>query len=401
MLRIIINGVNGKMGQVVAAKAAASGFSVVAGVDLSPESRQNPFPVFPAFCDDLPKADCVVDFSRPEALPAMLRFAAERNISAVVATTGMSKEDKELLNKYSERIPILISANMSLGVNLQLDLITRAASFLGDSYEIEIIEKHHDQKADAPSGTALALADTLSEALGGNRRYVYGRHTLTDKRDRSEIGIHSVRGGTIVGEHEVLFIGQDEIVEVTHRAQTRALFATGALRAVEFLSEQPPGLYSMSDIIAGETSVTRIYTDDSQALVHMSGITSSGELAQLFSALAKEGINIDMISSMLGPGHDGAAFTLQEDKAADAERIIQDLSLPSLAVSSIDSVTKLGIFGVGMERQSGVAAEVFSALAACNIEILAISTSETKITMCVERADSEAAIKALTEAFRL
>ena len=234
------------MGKALAAAAARSGDRIVAGVDIAP-TEGGPFPVyaFPAeFCG---KADVVVDFSHHSALGAILQYALTHRTPAVIATTGHSEEELDLLRRAAEKIPIFYSRNMSLGVNLLISLCRRAASTLGEDFDVEIVEKHHNQKLDAPSGTALMIADALSE--GENRPYVYDRHAERRVRERGEIGIHSVRGGTIVGEHDVIFAGKDEVLTLSHSAASREVFATGALRAVHFLADKPAGLYSMQDLV--------------------------------------------------------------------------------------------------------------------------------------------------------
>jgi 4-hydroxy-tetrahydrodipicolinate reductase len=191
----------------------------------------------------------MIDFSHPSALPDILDYAIDKKLPLVIATTGMSQEDVALIRESSLSIPVFFTFNMSLGVNLLVELAKKAASILGDGFDVEIIEKHHNQKIDAPSGTALMIADAVSEVLPYNASYAYDRHSVRKKRSREEIGIHSLRGGTIVGEHQVVFAGTDEIITLSHQALSREIFATGALAAARFLVEQRPGLYSMKDIV--------------------------------------------------------------------------------------------------------------------------------------------------------
>ena len=274
MTNIIICGANGKMGHVLAdAASKIDDVFIVAGVDKFPDSAQHDFPIYKSISDCMDKADMIIDFSRPDALAANLSYAKQNGLSIVIATTGFSKDDIALIHETTKTVPIFFSANMSLGVNLQMGLSKKAAEFLGDAYDIEIVEKHHNQKVDAPSGTALAIADCINEAFIDPKPYVYGRHSTTEKRG-SEIGIHAVRGGTIAGEHSVIFIGTDEIIEVNHIAQSKQVFAFGALRAAQFLSTKPVGLYNMNDIIA-ESAVTNIYEDDKQAMITLTNIAFS------------------------------------------------------------------------------------------------------------------------------
>lgn len=249
MIRILLNGCNGKMGQIISKICMfQEEMTVVAGIDTI-EKPGNPFPVYISSSQVKEEADVIIDFSHPNALPDILEYAVEKSYPIVIATTGHSEDQKQLIEEASQRIPVLLSANMSLGINLILDLVKRAAKALYGAFDIEIIEKHHNQKIDAPSGTALAIADAINSALPGNEmKYVYDRHSSMQKRTRDEIGIHSIRGGTITGEHTVLFAGNDEMIEIKHTAVSRDLFAEGALKAAVFLYNKAPGFYKMQDI---------------------------------------------------------------------------------------------------------------------------------------------------------
>ena len=249
MTRLIICGVNGKVGQVLADAAdRTDGVEVVAGVDKFPDVIQNDFPVYRKIADCREDAEIVIDFSRPEVLGEILAFVEEKQIPVVIATTGFSSKEKKRIAKAAKDVPVFFSANMSLGVNLQMNLAKKAAEFLGEDFDIEIVEKHHNQKVDAPSGTALAIAEYINEAFDDKKEFVNGRHTRTEKRGR-EIGLHAVRGGTITGDHTVMFIGEDEIIEINHFAQSKQIFANGALRAAAFVIGKPAGLYDMNDLI--------------------------------------------------------------------------------------------------------------------------------------------------------
>jgi 4-hydroxy-tetrahydrodipicolinate reductase len=249
MTKIILNGCNGKMGQAITALAIESdSFSIVAGIDVSGKGPGE-YPIFtePSKCDI--DADVIIDFSRPEALQGVIKHAREKKLALVVATTGLDDTQINMLTNLSKEVPVLVSGNMSLGVNLLLDLAKRAAIVLEEDFDIEIIEKHHNMKVDAPSGTALMIADEINESLNEKKNYVYGRQSKSEKRDKKEMGIHSLRGGTIVGEHSIIFSGYNEIIEIKHTALSREIFANGALRAGLFLATQKPGLYSMKDIV--------------------------------------------------------------------------------------------------------------------------------------------------------
>ncbi len=247
--KIIISGCNGRMGRVVESICEADpDVSVVAGFDVSLESRA--FPVFVSPANFTGEADAVIDFSSPAALDGLLAFAMERKVPLVLATTGYSDEQLAQIDEASKHIPIFRSANMSLGINVLLELVKKAAAVLGDSYDIEIVEKHHNRKVDAPSGTALMIADAAASALNFKPEYVYERHSVRQSRDKKEIGISAVRGGTIVGIHEIMFAGRDEIIEIKHTAMSREIFANGAVKAAKFLAGvSKPGMYDMSMLV--------------------------------------------------------------------------------------------------------------------------------------------------------
>ncbi len=246
-VNFIINGVNGRMGrklcEVIAGKP---GFKVVCGIDKDTSERE--FPVFATPDDCTLTADVIIDFSHPSCLGSILWFATGRNIPIVIATTGFSELQLEEIRKASAKIPVFHSSNMSLGMAALMSLTQKAARVLGESYDIEIIESHHNQKLDAPSGTAIMLAEGINEVCDNRYSYIYDRHEERRKRSASEIGIHTVRGGTIVGEHEIMFAGHDEVITITHKAYSREIFATGAVNAAQFLLDKPIGLYAMKDI---------------------------------------------------------------------------------------------------------------------------------------------------------
>ena len=252
MLRIILSGCNGKMGRVITACAdEREDCEIVAGVDVDPVMLSH-YPVFRSFADIHVDADVIIDFSHPSALPGLLGHLADTHLPAVIATTGFDEAQTALIRTAALTSPVFFSFNMSLGVNLLLDLVKKAAAVLGDSFDIEIIEAHHNQKIDAPSGTALMIADAVNSALNEPCRFEYDRHSRRGKREKREIGIHAVRGGTIVGEHEVLFAGRDELVTISHSARSKEIFAVGALEAAHFLFGKPSGLYTMSDLVASK-----------------------------------------------------------------------------------------------------------------------------------------------------
>ena len=250
MTNLIISGANGKMGRTVAHIAESTpGFSVCAGVDIQTTSYAD-FPIVSNPREINVPADVIIDFSNPAALLTLLPYAAERHIPIVVCTTGLGKEHLSLLEETSKAVAVFFSANMSLGINLLIALAKKATEVLTEGFDIEIIEKHHNRKLDAPSGTALAIADAIEATMPSSGEYVYDRHSVRRPRGKQEIGIHAVRGGTIVGEHDVLFAGNDEILEIKHTAMSRDIFAVGAVRAAGFLKDKPAGMYNMEDLVA-------------------------------------------------------------------------------------------------------------------------------------------------------
>ena len=248
MIRIILSGCNGKMGQVITRLSKQNPeVEIVAGIDIN-DSIKNDYPVFKNAAECNIEGDVIIDFSNPEALESLLKLATTRKIPLVLATTGLSEIQKNRLKEASNIIPVFQSANMSLGVNLLMDLVKKAAKTLENYFDIEIIEKHHSQKVDAPSGTALAIADAINDILEQKQEYIYDRHARRKKRSKTEIGIHAVRGGTIVGEHSVIFAGNDEIIELKHTAMSKEIFGIGAIKAAMFLYNKKAGLYSMNDL---------------------------------------------------------------------------------------------------------------------------------------------------------
>ena len=249
MVKIAITGANGKMGKVVASLAAArSDCKVIEGVDLN-DTPNGAFPIVKLPFDLPEKPDVIIDFSHPSALSDLLSYCKMNGVPLVVATTGYSDEERSKITAAAAQTPIFFTFNMSLGINLLAELAKRAAQILGAQFDIEIVEKHHNQKKDAPSGTAIMLAEAINEELGNSKRYIYDRHSVRQPRGKDEIGMHSVRGGTIVGEHDIIFAGHDEVITLSHSAQSREVFAAGAVNAAVFLAGKPAGLYTMSDLI--------------------------------------------------------------------------------------------------------------------------------------------------------
>ena len=248
MTRIILSGALGKMGRAITSCIESrSDCEIVAGVDLA--AGECSFPIFNSFNEINIDADVIIDFSHPSVLNDLLIFAKDKKIPAVIATTGLNEQQIDAIKDAANAVPLFFSANMSIGVSLVSELAKKAAKVLQGSFDIEIVEAHHNQKIDAPSGTALMLADSISEALEEKPIYEFDRHSKRMKRNKNEIGIHAVRGGTIVGEHEIIFAGPDEVIKISHAAYSKQLFANGSVNASLFLVGKDPGFYSMKDLV--------------------------------------------------------------------------------------------------------------------------------------------------------
>ncbi len=248
MTDIILNGCNGKMGAAVTkAVAERDDCRIVSGVDLYGDNAE--YKVYRSFSELDVKGDVVIDFSNPSVLDSMLSFAKDTKTPLIICTTGFSESQVAKIKEASKEVAVFYSGNMSLGINLIIELSKKAAAILGDTFDVEIIEKHHNQKIDAPSGTALMIADGISDVLADSQ-YVYDRHSYRKKRDKNEIGIHAVRGGTIVGEHEVIFAGHDEIFSLKHQALSKEVFAVGAVNAAVYLKGKESGMYDMGSLLS-------------------------------------------------------------------------------------------------------------------------------------------------------
>ena len=250
MVKIIMHGCNGHMGQVISGIVEKDpDAEIVAGIDIADQGK-NSYPVFTDIDACQVEADAIIDFSFAKATDKLLEYSAARQIPVVLCSTGLSQEQLAKVEETSRKVAVLKSANMSLGINTLLKLVQDAAKVLAAAgFDMEIVEKHHRLKLDAPSGTALALADSINEAMDNQYHYVYDRSQKREKRDDKEIGISAVRGGTIVGEHEIIFAGQDEVIEFKHTAYSKAIFGKGAVEAAKFLAGKPAGRYDMSDVI--------------------------------------------------------------------------------------------------------------------------------------------------------
>lgn len=250
MTKILLSGCCGQMGTAITTIVSGREDCVIsAGIDANPNGF-TPYQVFKKPEDVTVDCDVIIDFSHPSLLSPLVKYATEHKLPLVMATTGLSETQLSQLSEASEVIPIFRTGNLSLGINLLIALARKATAILGEDFDIEIVEKHHNQKIDAPSGTALMIADAISEERNILSRYEFDRHSVRRRREKNEIGIHSVRGGTIVGEHEVIFAGHDEVITISHSAQSKGVFATGAVTAAVFLCQQKPGMYDMNDLVA-------------------------------------------------------------------------------------------------------------------------------------------------------
>ena len=249
MINILLCGANGKMGNAVRRVVADNDLvTIVAGFDINTATCE--FPVYDDLSNIREKIDCIIDFSHPSLTDRILDYARANKIPAIICTTGLSKDQLSKMEFYSKDTPIFFSANMSIGVNLLIDLVCRASKILENNFDIEIVEKHHNLKKDAPSGTAIMIAEAINEELDNKMHYVYDRHSVRKPREKTEIGMHSIRGGTIVGEHDVIFAGRDEVITLSHSAGSKQVFAVGSVNAAVFLSGCEKGLYQMSDLLS-------------------------------------------------------------------------------------------------------------------------------------------------------
>lgn len=248
MTKIILCGANGKMGKVIQSVVSSrEDCEIVAGVDLNTNSES--FPIYSSVKDISEKADVIIDFSNPALLEDLLRYAQNHNLPLVIATTGYDDNQKAMIQNASESAPIFFTYNMSIGINLLANLAKKAVAVLGNDFDIEIVEKHHNQKIDAPSGTALMLAEAICEEIDKPMKYEYDRHSKRERRSKDEIGMHAIRGGTIVGEHDIIFAGRDEIITLSHSARSKEIFAVGAVNAAVFMAGKDAGMYTMKEMI--------------------------------------------------------------------------------------------------------------------------------------------------------
>ena len=407
MIKVIINGACGQMGRTIMrlCKQNSNDFQVIAGVDTYQCPEAEGTPIVGDITKAPPGADVVIDFSRPAALPKTLQYCQANNVRLVLGTTGLGENEKLSLERASAKIAIFQSGNMSLGVNLQIELIQKAAAALGEAFDIEIIEKHHNLKVDAPSGTALMLADAVSTQFPSGKDYVFGRHTKDVRRSKKEIGMHSIRGGTVVGEHEVEFLGQDEVLSISHKAYSKQVFGVGALRAAQYIMHKQPGLYNMHDIVTEKDVLSHLYTDDDQAVITVSSLPNEpGVLSHIFGTIARSNVFVDMISvTVPGSISGNVSFSLPKTQLATAINALKALRplYMGMDIHALDNITKITVEGPGMAVRHGVAGQLFSVLAEANVSIELVTTSETKIACCIKNSDVSTALGVIARQFEL
>lgn len=253
MTNILIWGVGGRLGGTVL-KCLDSNLlaKAVGGVDKFADPINYSIPIYNTACEINVKADVIIDFSRADAVYDILPYAVENNLAVVLCTTGYTDLHLEYINSFKDKLALFRASNMSLGINLLIDLARKATQILGTNYDIELIEQHHNIKVDSPSGTAITIANAINEEMNNTKEFVYGRHSMNAKRQPQELGIHSIRGGTVVGKHEVLFLGNDEVITISHEASSKAVFAEGAIKAGVYIADKKPGMYDMIDLIANK-----------------------------------------------------------------------------------------------------------------------------------------------------
>ena len=406
MISIILQGCGGTMGKSFTAVVNENtDVKIEAGIDPIANSTDYTFPVYQSVENCCEQADIIVDFSAPAALKELLEYSFAKKLPLIIATTGHSEEDLVLIKEYSKHIPIFKSTNMSFGVNVMVDLIKKTALVFGNNFDIEIVERHHNLKKDHPSGTAYSLANAINSVFDDSKKLILGRDNKNGIRREKEIGIHAVRGGTIVGEHDVIFAGKDEVLEIKHSAQSKRVFSQGTLQAVRFMNGIHSGLYSMEHMINQENVVTNISTNKNEALVSIFDFPSqSQKMTEFFLTLGELEVNVDMISQTTPvKGKVNISFSIPKADVDKVSITIKKLVtvIPDLQYSVLTSIAKITVEGVGMKTQSGVAAQIFKTIADLSIELLAVTTSETKISCVIPAKESFRVTSAIQSYFDL
>ena len=379
MVKIALSGAAGRMCRTIYKSLIGSKtFEIVYGIDtFIPDDL--PFPVYSNTKDIKEKADVIIDFSRANSLDDLLTFAVSSNTKLVIATTGHTDAQIKAIEEASKKVAIFKASNMSLGVNLLSNLAKEAAKFLGEDFDVEIIEMHHNQKLDAPSGTAMTLAEDINSVRDNPLVPQFGRHETAHKREKNEIGIHAVRGGSIVGKHDVMFIGKGETVTLSHESASKEVFSEGALRAALYIMDKANGLYDMHSILGNFYAVTSVTADKDISFIELPYVTADKFLA-LLQHIKDANISLDMISQNVNPnGTLTIGFSL-----ADADLpTVRNMISKGTDYTAISGCVKLNTEGAGMEHKSGVALEVLSILHNLGATVYAITTSETKISSCI------------------
>ena len=391
MIRIALSGAGGRMGRTVYKSLIDSKeYQIVFGVDPYP-TEDLPFPVYRSFEGCTLEADVILDFSSPSSLDGILDYAVKTGTRVVLATTGYTPEQLKRIGYASKEVAVFHSANMSLGINLLANLSKEAMKFLGDGYDVEIVETHHNKKLDAPSGTALTLANAINSVREKELEHVYGRRESAKRREKNEIGIHAIRGGTVVGKHDVMFLGTGELVRLSHEAESKEVFVRGALRAINFVMTKQTGLYDMNSILGSFYAVTSVSSEKDVSMLYFPSIEADRFIA-ILRGIKDADVNLDMISQNINlDGTLAVSFTLGDSDLAVAEKIVGDHPH-----TSVVGTAKLTAEGAGMEHTSGVALEVLSILKGLGTNIYAITTSETKISCCIDHSklvEAESALK--------
>lgn len=380
MIKIALSGAGGRMGRTVyKALIDSKEYEIVFGVDAYP-TDDLPFPVYQSF-DHCPiGADVILDFSSPTSLDGIIDYAVKTSTRVVLATTGYTPDQQKRIGYLAKQVAVFHSANMSLGVNLLANLSKEAMKFLGDEYDVEIVETHHNKKLDAPSGTALALAKAINSVRENDLDEVYGRRETAKRREKNEIGIHAVRGGTVVGKHDVMFLGTGELVRLSHEAESKEVFVRGALRAIDYVLTKTTGLYDMNSILGSFYAVTTVSSESDVSLLFFPSVKGEDFIAILRDVKDAD-VNLDMISQNVNPdGTLTVSFSLCDGDLATAEKIVAGIPHTSMVGKA-----KLTAEGAGMEHKSGVALEVLSLIKGVGATVYAITTSETKISCCIDR----------------
>jgi len=393
MIRIVIMGICGQMGHALYhAAAESSEFTVTAGVDRLADAAFA-CPIYERLDDITEDFDAIIDFSVPAVLEDELRYAREHHKPVVVCTTGLTDTHNASLREASAVIPVFNSGNMSIGVNLQMQLLRQASAALGTGFDVEIVERHHRKKVDAPSGTALMLANAVNSQRESALIHKYGRSEKNRRRPDDEIGFHSVRGGTIVGEHEVSFIGQDEIIEITHKAFSKRVFAEGALRAAAYLTTKDKGFYDMEMLLSEEDASANLFTEQPVVLL-MTSVPSeeTAQLSDAVDALSKDGTA--MIVSAYLPISDNRAGFCTALQAADLGDALEALQPLQVAHETLDVQVQGGVTLL----RTAKGAEILPALMKAGVHPLLMNTQVNGIALCVKNSEKERAVDVLKTA---